>query len=440
MIKVWKFLKQTADYIRPKAEKEIAILTDLKSKLSARDNIKSSDLQPWDIAYLCGMHQSMKQQSDNGVKNNKALTEICNYFPLDACIEGLKNISKELFDIELISEEISPNESWISILKKNSDNNLSDKNGVLKFRVKGANGENLGLVYMDLFQRRGKFPGAAHFTVRCGCKSKVGSSNDEDYQEPIVALVFNFSPTSFQNNSSTSFLAGSLLSMQELETFYHEWGHALHSLLSRTTFQHLSGTRGAVDFVEVPSHLFEYFARESSVVATWARHYNSGVSIPSGLLEEALEMKSSFQAIDLQTQLLYSAADQFVFGPQIGDISNLSPEDIYQKAMIGVRDVQKKFTNLPLANNTDIIHPAAMSALTHSHFINYGGGYYSYLFAKMYAAQIWDKQFAFEPLSRKSGLYLWNNMLQFGAAKDKKIMLNDLAGGPLDPSYFLKSL
>jgi intermediate peptidase len=435
LIKVWKFLEQTADYIRPKAEKEIAILTDLKSKLSTHDNMKSSDLQPWDISYFCGMHQQQ-----NEVGTNKALIEICNYFSLDSCIEGLKHISKELFNIDLHSEEISPNESWMSILKNISDSNLSDKNGVLKFRVKGINGENLGLVYMDLFQRRGKFPGAAHFTVRCGCKSKVGSSNDNDYQEPIVALVFNFSSTSFQKNSSSSFLAGSLLSMQELETFYHEWGHALHSLLSRTTFQHLSGTRGAVDFVEVPSHLFEYFSRESSVVSTWARHYNSGKSIPSGLLEEALDMKSSFQAIDLQMQLLYSAADQFVFSPQIGDISNLSPEDIYQKVIIGVRDVQKKFTNFPLAHSEDIIHPAAISALTHSHFINYGGGYYSYLFAKMYAAQIWNKQFASDPLSRKSGQYLWNNMLQYGAAKDKKVMLTDLAGGPLDPSYFLKSL
>jgi Zn-dependent oligopeptidase len=102
-----------------------------------------------------------------------------------------------------------------------------------------------------------KFPGAAHFYLRCGCsnttkKPEVSSSSAsnrihsvDEYQLPVVALSFNFSPPpSFSNKIQ-------LLSLDEIETLHHEWGHALHSLLSRTTFQHLSGTRGATDFVEV---------------------------------------------------------------------------------------------------------------------------------------------------------------------------------------------
>lgn len=222
-------------------------------------------------------------------------------------------------------------------------------------------------------------------------------------------------------------------------------GHALHSLLSRTTFQHLSGTRGPIDFVEVPSHLFEYYARSPKVLSQWARHHVTGKPAPSGLLEEALKTKGSFKAIDLQTQLLYSAADQFIFGPEIGNISHLSPEDIYYVAVEGITKIQMKLTDLPLGENSQIgenphrgkFYPS-MSVLSHSHFVNYGGGYYSYLFAQMFAAQIWVNVLADDPLSRKGGEIIWQKMLRFGAARDTNEMLTELAGGPLKPNNFLK--
>jgi mitochondrial intermediate peptidase len=133
-------------------------------------------------------------------------------------------------------------------------------------------------VYMDLFQRADKFPGAAHFTVQCGCQrlqTTHFSSGDgtgcviaddlrTEAQLPVVALVFHFrnaasSSSSSSSSSSASSSASarrsamqqSLLSLQEVETLHHEWGHALHTLLSETKFQHLSGTRGKPDLVEV---------------------------------------------------------------------------------------------------------------------------------------------------------------------------------------------
>ena len=164
---------------------------------------------------------------------------------------------------------------------------------------------------------------------------------------------------------------------------YHEWGHALHSLFSRTIFQHLSGTRGAVDFVEVPSHLFEYFARSPNIIQQWARHHRTGQKPPVLLLEEALLSRNPFGAVETQTQILLSAADQHIFGPGLGDVQGLAPTDIYQKARLDVVQIQQKLTDLPVEKQ----NPAINMAL-HSHFVNYGGGYYSYLFAKMYAAQV----------------------------------------------------
>ena len=425
---VWKLLSSLSSSSRSSAKEDIKILQEYKNK---SNNINSNSLKPWDINYYTAVKQA---SSKNGI-DSKSLSLISEYLPLDLVLKGIRDICYDLFEITLNEVPLVESESWLP----------GTNNGLYKFRAIGPNKEPLGLVYMDLFHRQGKCPGAAHFTVRCGCKlHKVDGNNNtissnysnsdpaNVYQEPIVALVFNF--------MSSPHTKMPLLSLHELETLYHEWGHALHSLLSRTRYQHLSGTRGAVDFVEVPSHLFEYFSRHPSIIRRWALHHKSGQPIPHGLIENALLAKKSFLAIELQTQILYSAADQYVFGSAIGDISEMSPEEIYQHLLTHISKMQKELTELPLiSNETDANHQPLMSLLSHTHFINYGGGYYSYLYAKMYAAQIWQKLFEADPLSKEGGKKLWKRMLGFGAARDNLEMLEELGGGDLDPSYFSKT-
>ena len=174
-------------------------------------------------------------------------------------------------------------EGWANVSKADQD---VDCNLLQKFVVREEkSGKMVGTVFMDLFERDNKFPGAAHFTVQCGCsrttlvhhpqsvsvptgggldvKQNSGPSSPnsnsmliESAQLPIVALVFHFKKPRVHNissspASSSSYMRHCLLGLQEVETLHHEWGHALHSLLSGTKFQHLSGTRGGSDFVEV---------------------------------------------------------------------------------------------------------------------------------------------------------------------------------------------
>merc|ERR1712176_352699 len=101
---------------------------------------------------------------------------------------------------------------------------------------KESDGMQIGIMYLDLHPREGKYRHAAHFTIRCGCE------DNGSYQYPIIAIVCNFS-------SPRNDMDATLISVTEVETLFHEFGHALHSLLSRTTFQHLSGTRTALDFI-----------------------------------------------------------------------------------------------------------------------------------------------------------------------------------------------
>lgn len=196
--------------------------------------------------------------------------------------------------------------------------------------------------------------------------------------------------------------------------------------------------------LQVPSHWMEYFARCPSTVAKWARHYITGEVVPHQLLLQALEGSAVLPAVDLQVQILYSAVDQvqrvfftsglcweilslivfifcsfqYVFGTGIGDVSSLSHKDIFERANLGIRDVQEKYTALPPGQLS------SMNLLNHGHLVNYGGthhnitcmfycrilvfiallrepgAYYAYLFAHLYSAQIWHKHFATDPLNR----------------------------------------
>ena len=201
-------------------------------------------------------------------------------------------------------------------------------------------------------------------------------------------------------------------------------------MLSRTTFQHLSGTRGSTDFVEVPSHLFEYFARDSRILSQWATHHTNKAPLPAHLIDEANSHKNRFAGIEILTQVLYSSIDQYAFSEDMGDLSQLSAMEVYQELNEGINKIQHD--TLGAGNN---FIPTNM--LTHSHFTNYGGGYYSYLMARMYAAQIWEKRFQKDPMNRDEGMRLWNSFLRYGASKDPLSLLEQIGGGKLSPSFFL---
>ena len=428
---VQKLLNETAAFIRPTAAQEVQVLLELKRNLGVRlasskpivntQEALEDRLYAWDIGYLISKAQSTQHHSPSSltslISHKNPLTSISEYLPLSLCIQSLLDISETLFGISFHKQPVTVYDKWDA----HGSLSFHDNSDMLKFSATGPSGEDLGSIYLDLFHRKNKFPNAAHFTVRCGTYS---DSSVSDYQSPIVVLVFNITP----NHGDK---VNSLLSYHELEVLYHEWGHAMHSLLSRTTFQHLSGTRGSTDFVEVPSHLFEFFARTPSVVTSWARHYRTHERLPSSLLEDVLMTRRRFASIDMQHQLLYAAVDQYAFGDNLGDLSTKTPLEVFGELSRGVHSLQLELTG------NDII---SMDLLAHGHFTNYGGGYYSYLFARMYASQIWERRFANDPLNPLEGGNLWQSFLKFGASKDPSLLLADMAKGRLDPSYLLRSL
>eukprot|EP01035_Chromulina_nebulosa_P019276 gene19276-25133_t len=198
-------------------------------------------------------------------------------------------------------------------------------------------------------------------------------------------------------------------------------------------------TRCPVDFAEVPSHLFEYFARSPEVISQWAYHYKTKERIPIQLLEKSLLITNQLGSLEIQRQILYSVVDQYLFSDLLGDVTALDPNDIYNHCIDIINKLQLQYTDISIDENNSR-DGLLMPLLTHNHLTTYGGSYFSYLFARMYAAQIWHKRFKDNPLSKENGYLLRDQMLRYGGSKPSIEVLNELADGELDPQYFLNKL
>jgi intermediate peptidase len=389
---VGKFLTQLQQHIAPAYKRDMEVLAYVKQQVEG-----NSVIEPWDVKYY------VKQ-----IKAQKGLdpAQLAPYLSLENCLDGMQVLIQQLFGITMQEEPMQDEERWDSV---ESLPPPPFEERIRKFVFQDDEERNLGTMYLDLHPRKGKYTHAAHFTVRCGC---VVDGPDSDYQSPIVALVCNM------NTGEASFS-----SHQEVETLFHEFGHALHSLLSRTNFQHMSGTRAAMDFVETPSHWMENYVWDPQFLPLLART-TSGEPIPEAMISSLRESHKLFKCLEMQNQIVLAMFDQHIFGAASSS-SAASTTDIWS------------------ALHRQHAVPYAEGTHWHSnvgHLVTYGAGYYGYLYSQVFASDIWNQLFQQQSLERKSGEQIWKKMLIHGGAKDANLMLKDLLGREPTVDNFLKTL
>ena len=379
-----------------------AELAQLDAMKSADPNAAPGALDVWDVPFYGAQLKGRAfAQQEAWTRTATEGVDVRDYLELGSVLSGLDMICASLFDISLAERPMEEEDAW--------DGRRSGAPGSIRklVLVHPTDGE-IGTLYLDLIARPNKFSQAAHFTVRCGRRL----SRDR-YQTPVVALVCNFAPSGGADGTADGKV---LLSMNELETLFHEFGHALHSVLSRTEYQHFSGTRTNVDFVELPSHLFEYFAWDERVLGKFARHHATGAPLPAGMIGALRSAQQALSAYDALSQLTYATYDLRLSDVEQSDLDrSICPAQL-------LLDVQE--------DCGDVVHPPDSKWCTRfAHLVGYGGGDYSYLFAKVHAAAIWDALLKQDPLSRSAGALLRKELLGVGGARDPTLILSNLLEG-----------
>ncbi|KAK3926696.1 Mitochondrial intermediate peptidase [Frankliniella fusca] len=365
------FLHILAEKLRPHSEKDLEVMRSMKKVEIG----SSSDIFPWDTLYYTRKIKREWLQAPS--------SDFSPFFSLGNCMEGLNLLVNALYNIQLRTVEMLPGEAWTQ--------------DVYKLEVVHETEGVLGHIYCDFYQRAGKPNQDCHFTIKGGKVLPDGS-----YQNPVVVLMLNF-PT-------PKWSSPSLLSPGMVDNLFHEMGHALHSMMARTQYQHVTGTRCPTDFAEVPSVLMEYFAADPRVLGLFARHFQTQEPMPTHMLERLCASKHLFAASEMQLQVFYSALDQ-MYHSQHPLGSTGSTSDV-------IASLQEEYYNISYI-------PKTAWQLRFSHLVSYGAKYYSYLVSRAIASWIWQNYFQADPLSRTCGEQYRRECLAHGGGKPPHLLVSD---------------
>ncbi|MEM7229383.1 MAG: M3 family metallopeptidase, partial [Planctomycetota bacterium] len=266
------FYTQLRPLVREKALQDLIEFEQAKREHTGDRN---ATLQPWDFFYYQDYLMREKYAVDT--------TKVKEYFPLDNVIDGLFSITQSLYGLKYI--EVTDRASAMDMPIWHEDVRLfivSDK----------ASGDELGMFYIDLHPRPFKYGHAAQWGLK---QHKMWS--DGSIGKPLAALVCNF-PKPIGDKPA-------LMSHDEVETFFHEFGHCLHTILSEANSYNFAGTSVERDFVEAPSQMFENWVWDRDVLRTFAAHYETGEPFPDDLLNGMLAAKNLGSGMLAERQFFY---------------------------------------------------------------------------------------------------------------------------------------
>lgn len=293
-------------------------------------------LQPWDWRY----YAEKVKQAEYGLDEN----ELRQYFPLDKVREGAFYVANKLYGITF---------------EPRTDLPLPHPDA-LAFEVKEADGTPIGIYYADYFPRPGKSQGAWMDAFR--------SQNKLTASTPVVINVCNFTRPTGDTPA--------LLTFDEVQTLFHEFGHALHGLLSQCTYPRVSGTSTVHDFVELPSQIMENWAAAPAVLKVYARHYKTGETIPQTLinkLEKSGHFNQGFATTEFMAAALLDMAYHTVQTPAPLQVGEFEKETLDRLGLIPEITVRYRSTYF-------------------SHIFDggYSAGYYAYTWAEVLDADAYE--------------------------------------------------
>ncbi|MBQ8501566.1 MAG: M3 family metallopeptidase [Bacteroides sp.] len=363
---VMDFLHNLWNYSLPKAKAEAVELQQLMDKEG-----KGEKLAAWDWWYYT---EKLRKE-----KYNLEEEDTKPYFSLDNVREGAFMVANKLYGITLTKVEGLP--------VYHSD--------VETFEVKDADGSLLGIFYVDYFPRPGKRGGA-------------WMSNYREQQGDIRPLVCNV--CSFTKPVGDT---PSLLTLDEVQTLFHEFGHALHGLLTKCQYKGTSGTNVVRDFVELPSQINEHWATEPSVLKMYAKHYRTGEVIPDELIEK-IQQQMTFNQGFMTTELLAAA----ILDMNLHNLTDTEGLDV----MAYEKETMDKLGLIPE------IAPRYRTTYFNHIIGGYAAGYYSYLWANVLDNDAFEAFKENGIFDQKTAHLFRSNVLEKGDSEDPMTLYKNFRG------------
>lgn len=370
---VYKLLNDLIDAYKPTAEKEVKEVEALAKKLEGKD----FEMKPWDFGFY-----SHKLQME---KYNLDAEMLRPYFQLDKVIGGVFGLANKLYGITF---------------KENKEIPVYHPD-VKAYEVFDKDGSYLAVFYADFFPRKGK-QGGAWMTEFQGQWIDHKGNNIR----PHVSVVMNFTKPTEEKPA--------LLTLGEVETFLHEFGHSLHGMFANTRFESLSGTNVWWDFVELPSQFMENYAIEKDFLRTFAFHYQTGEPLPDELIERIMKSRNFMAAYGCLRQVSFGLLDMAYYTQKKEFTADIMPyeKEAWKKAMI-----------LPQLQETCM-------TVQFSHIMagGYAAGYYSYKWAEVLDADafsVFKKNGIFD---QKTAQSFRDNVLSKGGTEHPMVLYKRFRG------------
>ncbi len=383
-----KYINDLIAGVQPKFDAELSEMQKLKA---ADTKDPKAKINTWDWRYY--NNQVVKQKY---TVDKEALRA---FFPFQKVLEGMFNIYQDIFGMKF--EQITPPYKWVDDLQ-------------LYVVTDSATGEPMGMFYLDMFPREGKFNHFAEFEIIGGKLMADGK-----YQRPTVALLCNFPPPSPDKPS--------LMTHSDVETLFHEFGHALHTISTRAHYARFAGTHVPGDFVEAPSQMLQNWVWDKQVLDTFAADYRDpSKKIPAETIQKMNDAKKATAATSYRRQFAFASLDLA--------LHDVHPENAPYDCV--------KMTNPILEKVFMPIDPSTTFVTYFGHLNGYDAGYYGYAWADAIAA---DMATVFENapkkyLDKEAGMRLRHEVYEPGDSREVSVSIEKFLGRKQSVQPFLKRL
>lgn len=385
MAKKPETVKNFLESVFKKSDKKANLeLEQLKQNLPENVTLSEDNkIKAWDLKYIINNYKKIHFNIDE--------QEIAKYFPANKTIDALLKIYEQFFEIEFRQANI---DLWHSDVKF--------------YEVYEKNGSLLGLLFMDLYPRENKYGHACQTTTVPGVKG---------FGPCVAGIITNF-PKELPGKPA-------LMELDNVRTFFHELGHALHAIFGRTISATLSGNEVKSDFVEMPSQMFEQWLNDKDILKNISCQYQTGKQLEDKIIEKIIESKTFDSGLFLSKQGVYSMFSLNYFGPDL----NIHPKEM-------LLDINKKMFNYFYSG------PETHMYASFGHLASqlYGAKYYSYMWSKVFTCDIFCEIKKHGLLNPEIGKKFKDMVLAKGASQDPNIMIKNFLSRDANDEAFFKEM